>query len=79
MLEIGQTYQLDAESLSNEWVAYSTRSGGCQLELDTLDQWEGQLIKTARKTPSSRRTIAKAMPTKRSFFVSLTEENLDEM
>ena len=83
MLEIGQTYQLNAESLCNEWVAYSTRCGGCQLELDTLDQWQGHLIKTTRKTPSSRRTVAKATPAKMSSHVedmeTLTEENLDEM
>ncbi len=86
MLEIGQTYHLDAESLSNEWVAYSTRSGGCPLELEMLDQWEGTLLKTTRKMPTSRRTIAKATAAKKKFHDvshedvgTLDEENLDEL
>lgn len=83
VLDIGQTYQLTAETLNEEWVAYSTRQGGCKLDQDTLDQWEGDLIKTTRKTPSSRRSVAKATPAKRPLYVeemeTLTEENLDEM
>ena len=77
MLDIGRNYQLDAESLCNEWVAHSTRGGDLTLNLDTLDQWEGQLIKNSRKTPSSKNTKKFTSPSE--DMMTFAEDDLDDM
>ncbi len=84
VLEIGRSFSLDAESLCNEWVAFSTRKN-CELELDTLEQWEGHLHTSScsRKTPTSRRTVSKTkgLPSsgRRGGMVTLSEQNLDAL
>lgn len=81
-MEVGRAYSFDAGTLCNEWVAFSTRMGACELEMNTLEQLEAQLHTSSRKTPTARRTISKTRgitsPGGAGTMV-MSQDNLDDL
>ena len=72
VLDIGQLFQFDADALLNEWVAFSSKNNSCQLEPDSLDIWEGQLLTNRGKGGGEKKLEGSVRHT-------YSEKNLDEL
>ncbi len=59
MSELSHDYNLDPAALCNEWVAFATQNGNCELEFSNLERFDIALRAQSRRTPGPRRGGAK--------------------
>ncbi|XP_064393232.1 DNA polymerase alpha subunit B-like isoform X2 [Halichondria panicea] len=57
--ELSHDYNLDPAALCNEWVAFATQNGNCELEFSNLERFDIALRAQSRRTPGPRRGGAK--------------------
>ncbi len=76
MSELSHDYHLDPAALCNEWVAFATQNGDCELEFSNLERFDIALRAQSRKTPVSRRGVAK---TRRGMAKMHTKDDLASM
>jgi len=74
VVDIGQLFGLDADSLLNEWMAFSSKNSSCQLEAATLEIWEGQL-QTGKGRGKENQEKLDTSAVKHTF----SEKNLDDL
>ena len=78
--EIGRQYDLDANKLCNEWVAYSAQNDDCELVEENIEKWESTLHVKSRQTPTtSRRAVSKTRRRGGDGGTMCTQDDLADM
>ena len=78
--EIGRQYDLDANKLCNEWVAYSAQNDDCELVEENIEKWESTLHVKSRQTPTTSRTaVSKTRRRGGDGATMYTQDDLGDM